>query len=178
MGVNSTNGSGVAISATAMRASSTDGAGFVLPRFWRGLGGYDRTTVMLRGALPLSLLLVVGLMLTGCGSDEPEAPADRLEITLLDPEGAQSERRWDLTCDPPGGSLPDPDEVCGRLTADASLWEPVPPDAICTSEFGGPQRITVNGTLRGNRIDAVFGRSGGCEIARYDAIVEALGLDG
>ncbi len=41
--------------------------------------------------------------------------------------------------------------------------------------FGGPGKATVTGTLDGAAVDATFTRSGGCEIARWDRMVE-LGL--
>ena len=41
--------------------------------------------------------------------------------------------------------------------------------------YGGPGKATVTGTLDGAAVDATFTRSSGCEIDRWDRMVE-LGL--
>ena len=73
-----------------------------------------------------------------------------------------------LTCDPAGGTHPDPEAACGVLTANADALEPVPADAACTMIFGGPEQATVVGTVNGEQVDAAFERSNGCELDRWD----------
>ncbi len=41
--------------------------------------------------------------------------------------------------------------------------------------FGGPGKATVTGTLDGAAVDATFTRANGCEISRWERMVE-LGL--
>jgi hypothetical protein len=59
--------------------------------------------------------------------------------------------------------------------ATAADFAPPPADQPCTMIYGGPGKATVTGTLNGTPINATFTRSGGCEIARWDRMVE-LGL--
>lgn len=54
-------------------------------------------------------------------------------------------------------------------------FDPVPPGTACTQVFGGPQTARVTGSLRGERVDAAFARSNGCEISRWERIAALLG---
>jgi hypothetical protein len=112
----------------------------------------------------------------GAGSGDAAAePETRLEVTFW-PGGRDggSEQTAVLTCDPPGGTHPLPDEACGALERNEDALAPVPGDAVCTQIFGGPQEAHVVGTMRGRSIDARFSRSNGCEIARWDRLVALL----
>ena len=81
-----------------------------------------------------------------------------------------------LTCDPPGGTHPNPDAACSALAGDPQAFEPVPPDTACTMIFGGPEQATVVGTVNGEEIDAAFERSNGCELDRWDRMAALLQL--
>lgn len=132
---------------------------------------------------------MIALLAVGCGSDsgddgsaaggdgEPtEAqPATELTITFW-PEGPDGEsREATLTCDPAGGTHPDPEAACAAL-ADAQALEPVAPDMACTMIFGGPEQATVVGVLDGEDVDAAFERSNGCELDRWDRMAVLLQL--
>lgn len=126
--------------------------------------------------------LAFALLLAGCGEangdnaqtapdDEPETS---LTVALDHGDGAGAEE-WTLTCDPAGGTHPDPEAACATLDEiDQEVLSPVPPDSACTMIYGGPQTATVTGSLRGEQINAEFSRENGCEIARWDAIVDVL----
>lgn len=92
-----------------------------------------------------------------------------LQITVW-PKGDGAKHVWTLRCDPVGGTLPRRAAACDKLAAMARPFRPVPPDAVCTQVFGGPQRALVAGTLRGRRVRARFARNDGCEIARWDRV--------
>lgn len=79
----------------------------------------------------------------------------------------QDGRRTTLTCDPPGGDHPQPEQACGVLDA----LEPLPSDALCTEQYGGPQTATVRGTVRGRPVDLALSRTDGCRIAQWDRLV-------
>ena len=64
------------------------------------------------------------------------------------------------------------DEAPGATAAD---FAPTDPTAACTMIYGGPGKATVTGTLDGAAVDATFTRSNGCEIDRWERMVE-LGL--
>jgi hypothetical protein len=134
----------------------------------RARAAHGRAGVVLLAAL-------IALLAAGCGSDssdegEPAAPATELTITLW-PEGPDGESvQATLTCDPVGGTHPDPETACAVLTAesDTEVLAPVPADAACTMIFGGPEQATVVGVIDGEEVDAAFERSNGCELDRWD----------
>ena len=53
-------------------------------------------------------------------------------------------------------------------------FAPVPRDAVCTLRYGGPATARVTGTWAGRPVDATYGRTNGCEIARWDRLVPLL----
>jgi Subtilisin inhibitor-like len=134
------------------------------------------------------LAALVALLAVGCGSESDdsgdagggdtganEAPAGtELTITvwLQGRDGASEEVT--LTCDPPGGTHPRPEEACLALQADPSALEPLPPDSVCTQIYGGPEEAEVVGTLDGEQVHATFSRQNGCEVDRWDRFAAVL----
>ena len=103
-------------------------------------------------------------------SERAGVPRTDLRITVW-PSGQGSEaRRWTLRCAPPGGTLPNAAAACRALAANRAALRAVPPGAICTQIFGGPQVATVRGVLDGRQVRATFSRANGCEIARWDRL--------
>ncbi|HRA50193.1 SSI family serine proteinase inhibitor [Actinotalea sp.] len=165
-----------------------------------------RTAGIRAGALALALALA--LMLAGCatgsggspddpvtapdatsspsGTDpEPTAPAPSGDVAAdltigLDETGGGTVVTTTLSCAPVGGDHPDANAACAALEAagGAEAFAPLPPDATCTEQYGGPQTATVTGTVDGERVDADFSRINGCEIARWDALAPLLGSAG
>lgn len=141
----------------------------------------------------LLALLIATTLAAGCGSDDGDdrtttagSPADtptsgpetELTVVLDQGEGASSEE-WTLTCDPVDGSHPDPEAACDTLAElDPEVFEPVPPDAMCTMIYGGPQTAEVTGQWNGDPVDAEFSRENGCEIDRWDTAASVLGHEG
>lgn len=119
-----------------------------------------------RGAAGAAALAAAVFLLWACG--EEERPADpggaggtRLEVEVR-PKGPGGPVERRTVTDPPPGIT-------------ASDFEPVSGDVACTGLYGGPATATVRGTLDGERIDAEFSRTDGCEIARWDAVEPLLG---
>ncbi|HEX5568300.1 MAG TPA: SSI family serine proteinase inhibitor [Streptomyces sp.] len=116
----------------------------------------------------------------------PSARQDQLTITVTgggDGAGDEGARRtYTLECRPAGGSHPDPLAACAAVDRASqergNPWRPVPQDAMCTQIYGGPATARVTGIWRGERVDAVFNRTNGCEVARWDALVPALPAQG
>ena len=81
-----------------------------------------------------------------------------------------------LECDPPAGSLPDPVQACAAVAQAPELFAPVPPGQLCTQLYGGPETAAVRGVHGGRDVGAVFNRRNGCEIARFQRLMQALGL--
>lgn len=112
----------------------------------------------------------------GCGGDDGEPgdatetppPVDGTELSVaLHPEGrdGRPSRTAEVRC---------PDDradqgVCEAVDAlPENAAAPVPPGAICTQIYGGPDVVRIEGTLRGEEVDTELTRANGCEIERFD----------
>lgn len=126
-------------------------------------------------ARPLIAAAALALLVPGCG-DEDEAPpphdpaagATELELTL-DPDGPGGEEPLTATvsCEPGAEDGP-----CARLTvADTA---PIDPQTPCTEIYGGPDELTLEGTVAGEEVSATFTRANGCEIDRFERLVPLL----
>ena len=135
------------------------------------------------------MVLAVLAMLAGCGSGDSGGPAEatdtvtELQILVWQSRTRPSalgrvlgERRfgrgkpktYQLKCDPPGGTLPDPEEACKKLDELDQPFVETPDDAMCTEQFGGEQIAAVSGVYRDETVNTRFSREDGCEIARWD----------
>ena len=134
------------------------------------------------GPLARAGLLLCLLVAAGCGSgtgggdaaEPPAQPRYDLQITYW-PEGKDGESRTaTLTCEPNGGTHPNADKACVALDAHPEALHPLPADTACTQIYGGDQVALVEG----NGVHAIFNRSNGCEIERWDALAPVLELPG
>ena len=117
--------------------------------------------------------------LTACGSGTENGPGTLTELTITVRESPQSApQTWTLTCDPPGGTHPDPSAACAQLAALPAPFAQTPKDMACTQIYGGPQTATVTGTYRSAPVEATFSQTDGCEIARWDRVAEVLVVRG
>ncbi|HEX6197899.1 MAG TPA: SSI family serine proteinase inhibitor [Jiangellaceae bacterium] len=106
-------------------------------------------------------------------SSDPGEPSTELTVRLDPGNGDVSE--WTITCDPVGGTASDPEAACETLESLTPRdVAPVPKDANCTMQYGGPQTARVTGVWDGTKVDLSFSRQNGCEIARWDAMVPVL----
>jgi hypothetical protein len=83
---------------------------------------------------------------------------------------------WRLTCAPNGGTLPDPNQACARLS---QVWQPFRPisnNTMCTTLFFGPQTIAITGWWHGVSLSVRYNRTNGCEESLFNQMVWALGL--
>ncbi|MER5473747.1 SSI family serine proteinase inhibitor [Streptomyces sp. NPDC002935] len=107
----------------------------------------------------------------------PDDSQDRLTVTVHG-VGGGADGTFELECHPAGGSHPDAAEACDRLdrmtTWGKDTFAPVPPDTLCTMQYGGPATAHVTGTWAGRTVDARYDRSDGCEISRWNALVPLL----
>jgi hypothetical protein len=126
--------------------------------------------------MKLAVLLAAIVLLAGCGSDGSGGSSQpRYDVTISYwPTGRGGEARSaTLTCDPDGGSHPDPNGACDALLQHGDALKPVAGDVACTEIYGGPQLATIIGP----GVDAVFSRTNGCEIARWDALRPVIELE-
>ena len=131
----------------------------------------------------IAVALAAVLSLAGCGArtgaDAPaaEEPSRRIDVVTSDteltvvvrPGGGCGRQTSVLSCDPPDGDHPDPAGACRELAGMTKPFAPVPQGTACTEIYGGPQTAQVQGTYRGDPVDAEFSRSDGCQVARWDA---------
>jgi Subtilisin inhibitor-like len=98
--------------------------------------------------------------------------AERTALTItVWPKGrgtGRPSKRWTLSCDPAGGTLPRRVRSCTSLASLANAFAPVPGDVACTEIYGGPAQALVTGRRAGRRVWARFHRSDGCHIDRWN----------
>ncbi|MET9775192.1 SSI family serine proteinase inhibitor [Streptomyces sp. NPDC006367] len=108
--------------------------------------------------------------------DEDRA-GGHLTITVRD-AGPGADGTYELYCHPDGGSHPDPAGACAVLDQDTrwgqDAFAPVPEGSICTMQYGGPATAHVTGVWAGRPVDAVYDRSDGCQVSRWDRMVPLL----
>jgi hypothetical protein len=101
---------------------------------------------------------------------EPATPAEpgSTDLTIVVRDGSGKTSTWRLTCDPTGGTHPDPKTACRVLRANGAAALPaVPQDKVCAQIYGGPEAATITGTWQGNKIISQFARNDGCQISRW-----------
>ena len=128
------------------------------------------------------------LALAGCGSSQDAvgtAPMDsmpgpsgsaplttepRTELLLeLVTEQQGPAEQFTLTCDPAGGSHPDPAQACADLAREKQPFAPLT-GGSCTEIYGGPATAVVSGIYRDQKVTLRLARTNGCEIAQWDRL--------
>ena len=122
----------------------------------------------------LALALLPLVLAAGCGSGAGPSSTPRYDVTITYwPEGRGSDpRSATLTCDPDGGSHPNPAKACDTLLAHEDALKALAGDVACTEIYGGPQLATIAGA----DVHATLSRTNGCEISRWDALAPVVEL--
>ncbi len=108
---------------------------------------------------------------TGSGSTSPPPSASSGELTIVVRDAGEQESTWTLTCDPVGGTHPDPAAACAALTAHATAaLPPVAKDTMCTDVYGGPETASITGTWDSRPVASSFSRTNGCQTARWNML--------
>lgn len=108
-------------------------------------------------------------------SPTPSMPSGDDQLEIRYDNGAGTVSVWTLTCDPVGGTHPDPEAACQALAGQGESALPaVAKDKVCTQQYGGPQTAVITGTWGGQPVDSKLSRINGCEIARWDALAGLL----
>lgn len=108
----------------------------------------------------------------------PGGPTAASRLTIVVDDGTGATTTWTLTCDPVGGTHPDPNGACAALAENRSALQPVPKDKMCAQVYGGPERATVTGTWGDEQVTATLSRTNSCETARWNALVPLLPTGG
>ena len=119
------------------------------------------------------------MVAAGCGDEGDPSSGDALaegdsSLTVtLDPDGPDGkkpEMTEEVSCDDSSD-----DAVCLAVAEiDVDALAPVSPDTACTELFGGPDTVSLEGTIEGEDVDVDLTRANGCEIERFDAAVPLL----
>ena len=136
--------------------------------------------------LRLGLVSAIGLVLVTTACAGGSAPADRpsgeptsaaatpqsaSQLTITVDDGTGKTTKWTLTCDPAGGTHPDPEGACAAVDGHRSALNPVPAGRACAQVYSGPERAQITGTWRGETISASLSRNDACQTARWNALV-------
>jgi hypothetical protein len=146
-----------------------------------GLAGLSAGSALAGAGVPAQLPPSVTLPGPGVNPGGPVIPAwwprpwTRLAITEQQGPG-WPQLQWVLTCDPAGGTLPQPARACARLSGAWQPFAPPPTDVMCPMIVFGPQSLTITGYWQGTWINAQFNRNDGCQEARWNTIIWALSL--
>ncbi len=134
-----------------------------------------------RALKPLAALALLAAAIGGCGEGDgaettaaPGAPATELVITVsADGRPADGGDAAVATVSCPGAE-PAACEAIAALPDDPGA--PVPPETACTEIYGGPDVVTIEGTIGGEPIDTELIRTNGCEIERFDRFAPLLAI--
>jgi hypothetical protein len=128
----------------------------------------------LRFGAALATTVAGAALLYGCGGDDETSTAlasTNLTIELdRDGPGGKPQQRTQVLCEEGMDTNPCP-QLAELSPADLA---PVPPQTACTEIFGGPEVVTITGTLDGEAVNAKLTRANGCEIDRFDKFVPVL----
>ena len=119
----------------------------------------------IRGYAPCILAAAACLVAAAaCGSataPRQAAPKVSLVITVTAAPGSPAQR-WTLTCDPAGGTHPDPAAACADLlrTGDPAV-APQPKSLECPMILASAKTASIKGTYYGRPVDTTI-RDGGC----------------
>jgi hypothetical protein len=128
----------------------------------------------LRLGAALATTFAGAALLYGCGEeDETSEPVASTNLVIeLDPDGpgGKPAQSTQVLCEDGMDTSP-----CPQLAElAASDLAPVSPQTACTEIFGGPDVVTITGTLATEAVDAKLTRANGCEIDRFDKFVPVL----
>jgi hypothetical protein len=120
--------------------------------------------------LPLALICAA---LVACGSEEAPRSGGLAQLAVRvddDGNGPNQARTAQLDC---ASSAQSP--ACATIAKlKPSELAATPSDTACTQIYGGPETASIRGTLDGQRVNASFKRTDGCEIARWKAVAPLL----
>jgi Subtilisin inhibitor-like len=109
------------------------------------------------------------------GHPWPWHPGVELWISLRDAPSSPV-LHWTLTCRPNGGTLPGPGQACGQLQNINRPFGPMTTGVLCSMIDFGPQTATVTGYWYGSWVSVRLSRADGCQEARWNRFISALGL--
>jgi Subtilisin inhibitor-like len=108
------------------------------------------------------------------GSHSPAAtPKVSLTITVTGSPGSPA-RHWTLTCDPAGGTHPDPAAACADLLRAKGPAYAQPKGLMCPMILASAKMATIQGTYFGQPVNSTI-RDGGCTITKWAQLGQVIG---
>jgi hypothetical protein len=98
---------------------------------------------------------------------------DGLLVTVRD-SASSPPFSWSLSCNPVGGSHPNPVAACDTLSRTSNPFAPAPAGVMCSLIYYGPQTATITGYWQGQPVSAQFSRTDGCQEQRWEKIAAVL----
>lgn len=78
-------------------------------------------------------------------------------------------RHWTLTCEPTGGSYPDPAAACANLLKLRTILNPAPVHVMCPMIMADASSYVVYGTFLGETVHESI-PDGGCSLSRWNEL--------
>jgi hypothetical protein len=123
-----------------------------------------RRSHLVRAAV-LGVVAAAMPLLAACGSSGSSATVNasaNLHVDLSQTGRSGPVRRWDVTCPSTTHAA-----ACATLIASPDAFTTPASDAACTMIYGGPEVLTVDGTVGTRQVSYRMGRTNGCEIAAF-----------
>jgi hypothetical protein len=108
-------------------------------------------------------------------SSASAAPKVSLNITVSSGPGSPAQH-WTLTCDPVGGTHPDPAAACVSLLRVKGPFVPQKQTRglECPMILASSKEATIQGTYFGQPVDTTI-RDGGCQLSRWAELGQVVG---
>ena len=98
------------------------------------------------------VLAVAALVGAGCAGEDGETRLT-IETERFDDERQEIvEVRFDLRCDPAGGSVPRPREACDLVRSHPEMLDPPEMTGTCFGSYGLPPNVSVRGIADGEPV--------------------------
>lgn len=138
------------------------------------------TRILTRGAL----IAACGLAAAACGStaapgsgahasgssSAATTSAAKVSLTIVQSGGSGSAaKHWTLSCEPAGGTFPDPAAACGKLTKLRTIFSPSPHHVMCPMIMADARSYIVYGTFLGQKVHQSI-VDGGCSLGRWNQL--------
>jgi Subtilisin inhibitor-like len=78
-------------------------------------------------------------------------------------------KHWTLTCEPAGGSYPDPAAACAKLLELRTILNPAPVHIMCPMIMADASSYVVYGTFLGQTVHESI-PDGGCSLSRWNEL--------
>lgn len=141
----------------------------------RTLSAPRRTRALVTAARCLLAAATLGVAACGSVAAPSAAPAKPKVSLRIIVQGAPGKpaKHWTLTCDPAGGTHPDPAAACAALKAVKQPFAPPPPGQMCPMILASAGRATFSGTYYGVKVHRTI-IDGGCYLARWNKLHQVV----